>query len=90
MKINVRPLSVILLFLFASFAQSSAPAPDTYTVQVQTNVRVKMRDGISLVCDIYRPQGEGKFPIVMTRTPYNRKDPATGMFIASHGYIAIL
>ncbi len=91
MKINLRPLSFISLFLFiASFAQSSAPAPDTYAVQVQTNVRVKMRDGVSLVCDIYRPQGEGKFPVVMTRTPYNRKDPATGMFIASHGYIAIL
>ena len=30
-----------------------------------------MRDGIRLSTDIYRPKGNGKYPIVFSRTPYN-------------------
>jgi putative CocE/NonD family hydrolase len=30
-----------------------------------------MRDGIRLATDIYRPKGEGKHPVVFSRTPYN-------------------
>jgi predicted acyl esterase len=69
-------------------AQQAAPTP--YPVTVQTNVRVRMRDGVSLVADIYRPKAEGKFPVLLTRTPYNRKDPATGTYLAAHGYVTIL
>ncbi len=91
---SVTKAILLLLFLsvFAPFAlaQSAALVQETYTVQVQTNVRVKMRDGVSLVCDIYRPKAEGKFPVILTRTPYNRKDPASGMYIASHGFVTIL
>jgi putative CocE/NonD family hydrolase len=72
-----------------TFAQSAVPATESYPVQVQTNVRVRMRDGVSLVCDIYRPKAEGRFPVLLIRTPYNRKDPATGMYLASHGYVSI-
>lgn len=74
----------------AVFAQAAAPAAEPLSVQVQTNVRVRMRDGVSLVADIYRPKAEGKFPVLLTRTPYNRKDPATGTYLASRGYVAIL
>src|SRR3989339_650286 len=30
-----------------------------------------MRDGIRLATDIYRPKGNGKYPVVFSRTPYN-------------------
>lgn len=91
MKPNHLVMSLLTIILFTSlaFAQSTAPAPETFAVQVQAGVRVKMRDGISLVCDIYRPKAEGKFPVLLIRTPYNRKDPSTGMYLASHGYVAI-
>lgn len=85
-------LALLLGLLFitgGSFAQSTAPAPDSYAVTVQAGVRAKMRDGVSLVADIYRPKAEGKFPVLLTRTPYNRRDPATGIFFASRGYILI-
>jgi hypothetical protein len=72
-----------------AIAQSVAPSAE-YAVTVETNVRVKMRDGISLVADIYRPKAPGRFPVLLTRTPYNRRDPATGMYLASRGYVAIL
>jgi predicted acyl esterase len=71
-------------------AQSPAPSGGTFAVRVDAGVRVTMRDGVSLVCDIYRPASDGRFPVLLQRTPYNRKDPAAGMFLASHGYVVIL
>jgi putative CocE/NonD family hydrolase len=70
-------------------AQSAAPASD-YAVTVETAVRVKMRDGVTLIADIYRPKAQGKFPVLLTRTPYNRRDTYTGMYLAARGYVAIL
>lgn len=38
---------------------------------VDQKVMMPMRDGVRLATDIYRPKGEGKYPIVFSRTPYN-------------------
>ena len=76
--------------LFAALAAAQVTTAPDYAVDVQTNVRVKMRDGVSLVADIYRPKIEGRLPVLLTRTPYNRKDPETGMYLASRGYVVIL
>jgi putative CocE/NonD family hydrolase len=87
---------IVELFIVAALltglvaAQVPAPAPDAAPVTVETNVRVKMRDGVSLVADIYRPKADGPLPVLLTRTPYNRKDPSTGIFLASNGYIVIM
>jgi uncharacterized protein len=83
--------SLLSLLLFASISIAQAPAPEKgdYSVITQPGVRVKMRDGVMLAADVYRPQSDGKFPVILTRTPYNRKDPATGNFLASHGYVVI-
>ena len=87
---------VVKLFIVAVLcaglvaAQAPAPAPDAYPVSVQTNVRVKMRDGVSLVADIYRPKADGPLPVLLTRTPYDRKDPSTGIYLASSGYVVIM
>jgi putative CocE/NonD family hydrolase len=59
-------------------------------VLVDTGIRAKMRDGVELVADIYRPKAPGKYPILLQRTPYNRRDPVTGTFLASHGYVVVL
>ena len=85
-------LSVAFCFLFvlSTSTQDPAAALSPHAVRVDAGVRVKMRDGVSLVCDIYRPAAEGRFPVLLTRTPYNRKDPATGLFLASHGYAVVL
>jgi len=42
----------------------------------EENVAVPMRDGVVLRADVWRPPGEGKFPVLVYRTPYNRRpDP---------------
>src|SRR4026208_441908 len=68
-----------------------AASPGSLAVTVQTGTRVKMRDGISLVADIYRPATPGKFPVLLQRTPYNRTaGAADAHLMASRGYVVIL
>src|SRR5213593_916230 len=47
-----------------------------------------MRDGVRLATDIYLPEGEGPWPVVLERTPYNRKQQVgkAGPFV-SKGYV---
>ncbi len=41
-------------------------------IVVEHNVAMKTRDGVTLRADIYRPAGEGSYPVLLTRTPYNK------------------
>lgn len=43
------------------------------TVIVDKNVDVPMTDGITLSADVYRPAGEGRYPVLVQRTPYNKE-----------------
>ncbi len=75
----MRPL---LLFLeIPLFAQ-------TYRVAIQTGVPAKMRDGVTLRADVFRPDDAGKFPGV-ART--NRAGE-TGMAseLAAHRYVVVI
>lgn len=42
------------------------------TVKVMRNLKVKMRDGIELATNVFLPDGQSSFPIVLVRTAYNR------------------
>ena len=81
-------LSVVVIILFlhqCTYAQTP------YRVTIQQGVSVKMRDGVSLVADIYRPVSDEKFPVLLERTPYNRTGSArTANELAAHGYIVVL
>jgi uncharacterized protein len=72
---------------------SKAVTGPLYSVRVEDNVRVPMRDGVKLATDLYFPEGAtGKLPAILIRTPYNRKN-ATKMgapdlrLFAEHGYV---
>lgn len=41
---------------------------------VERNVSVPMRDGVILRADVMRPRGEGRFPVLVYRTPYGKDD----------------
>lgn len=36
------------------------------------SVMVPMRDGVKLATDVYLPEGEGPWPVLLSRTPYNK------------------
>ena len=49
-----------------------------------------MRDGITLRADIYRPKADGKFPVILTRTPYDKTGSlGTCMRVAAAGYVCV-
>ncbi|PLZ96041.1 S15 family X-Pro dipeptidyl-peptidase [Fischerella thermalis CCMEE 5268] len=53
------------------------------------------RDGIRLDADIYRPDAEGKFPVLLMRQPYGRAIASTVVYAhprwyAAQGYIVVI
>jgi putative CocE/NonD family hydrolase len=86
-----RTFAVTLLLLFLTASLSSAQG---YSVKVERGVEVKMRDGVVLRGDIFRPDAEGKFPVLLQRTPYRREtwgyDVNFAQRAASRGYVVFL
>jgi len=71
-------------------APGSWAAAENYEVRVERNVEAKMRDGVTLRADIYRPRADGKFPVLLTRTPYDKTNSMSfGLRAAAHGYVVI-
>ncbi len=70
-------------------------AQPAYAVTVERDVMIPMSDGVRLAADIYRPREPGKYPVIVTRTPYGKTNPkhkyafAGGLF-ASHGYVFVV
>lgn len=67
--------------------------PD-YDLIVARDVRVPMRDGVTLVTDLYLPARQeqalpGPWPALLARTPYDKGDrpAASAAFFARHGYL---
>lgn len=71
-----KALYALLLTIIASTASM---AQDTVAVYrelaeiavIDQKVMIPMRDGVRLSTDIYRPKGDGKHPVILSRTPYN-------------------
>lgn len=69
--------------LFAVLTLSAKP------IRIQRYLPAPMRDGVRLYGDLYRPAREGKFPVLVVRTPYGvQRDGMHQTFIrfAEHGY----
>lgn len=49
-----------------------ARMPSLMDIRVERNVVVPMRDGTILRADVFRPEPEGNYPVLLTRTPYNK------------------
>jgi putative CocE/NonD family hydrolase len=65
------------------------------TVTVEHDVPVLMRDGVALRADVYRPAGEGPWPVIVARTPYGKNDHYVLQFLepmlaARRGFIAVV
>ena len=70
---------------------ATAAAPARYDVVFERNVVAKMRDGVTLRADIYRPRAEAKFPVLLERTPYDKTHERDfGMKGAARGYVVVV
>jgi putative CocE/NonD family hydrolase len=62
----------------------------SYTITVEHNAIATMRDGTKLRADIYRPAAEGKFPVLLVRTPYDKTNEMEfGVRAATRGYVVV-
>jgi len=76
--------------LFSGFV-CAAQTPGASKITIQRNVPVTMRDGVVLRADIFRPAAEGKFPVLLQRTPYNKSGGSDeGYQGAQRGYVVII
>ncbi|MGZ3617028.1 MAG: CocE/NonD family hydrolase [Ktedonobacteraceae bacterium] len=64
-------------------------------IHIEFDVETQMRDGTTLRANVYRPAGDGRWPVLLTRLPYGKDlplgstvlDPAQ---IARRGYVVIV
>ena len=67
-----------------------AAAAEEHEIVVERNVAAKMRDGVTLRADVYRPKAEGKYPVLLVRTPYDKRNETNfGLKAAARGYVVI-
>jgi putative CocE/NonD family hydrolase len=67
----------------------------SHQVEVDFDVPAKMRDGTILRANVYRPAGEGKWPVLLTRLPYGKDYPGGSSVldpaqVARRGYVVIV
>ena len=87
---NGATMPVVCAVMIALTATGVAQAAENYEVIVERNVAAKMRDGVTLRADIYRPKAEGKFPVLLVRTPYDKTNESSfGMKGAARGYVVV-
>src|SRR4051794_36946465 len=71
----------VLLIAFAVGAASAATV---------STAMVPMRDGVRLSTTIYAPAQEGRYPVLVARTPYGKSgERHTAEFFAANGYVFV-
>ncbi len=65
--------------------------PPTHEVIIERGLRIPMSDGIELAAMLWRPEGEGPFPVLVERSPMRLEDRSgpAGLYHAARG-IAVL
>lgn len=85
-----------LTFLLLSTVVCLSPLSSTSAARsfIQKNVPAKMRDGVTLFADVWLPQQEGRFPVLVYRTPYGKdgapKEWRTFNKAVSRGYAVVI
>ena len=83
----------------AALGQTEAPdwkellsQPDS-EIRSLIDVKVLMRDGVKLSADVYLPREEGKWPVILERTPYGNHGDwyvERALYFARRGYVYVL
>ena len=74
---------------------SQPPDPGKYSAAEHKlvefrNQMVPMRDGVKLAIDVFRPEGDGRFPVVLCQTPYDKHGGAgRSRWLAARGYAVV-
>ncbi|HKV55558.1 MAG TPA: CocE/NonD family hydrolase [Candidatus Binataceae bacterium] len=64
--------------------------PKAYKIVKEENVPARMRDGVTLRADVYRPDAPGRYPVVLMRTPYGKEATApNAKRFVPYGYVLV-
>src|ERR1044072_1806874 len=72
-----------------------------FSIRSDDNIGVPMRDGVSLLADVHRPDAEGRYPALIAASPYPRQMQDFGApagfieagatdFWVSRGYVHVI
>jgi putative CocE/NonD family hydrolase len=64
-----------------------------YKVVIEKDVPGQTRDGVTLYADVYRPDAAGRFPVLLSRLPYDknlRARPGDIDYFVERGYVVIM
>ena len=87
----VRKLIQVFAIVVVIFGISDSLSAQTYAVVTQTGIEAKMRDGTVLRADIYRPKADGRFPVLVQRTPYDKRNEAGfAVKAVARGYVVVV
>ena len=93
-QLLLRPVRLILPVLSLWLAAGlSAASPDSlFRVIEELDVKVTTRDGVRLSTNIYRPDTPGRFPALLTRTPYGNGGAGDSFrhYFAARGYAVVV
>ncbi|MEJ7819698.1 MAG: CocE/NonD family hydrolase [Rubrobacteraceae bacterium] len=66
----------------------------TTEIRVQKNVPAEMRDGTTLMANVYRPADDGEYPVLLSRMPYGKDlmgaAPIDPIKAAEAGYVVVV
>ena len=63
---------VLCLLVSAPFLYAQISEPVKSSPSGSSELRIPMDDGVLLATDIYLPKKQGRYPVVLVRTPYNK------------------
>ena len=87
-------VALLVLATAAPAAQKWTPydRPATNGMVTDKDVPITMRDGIILSANVYRPDKPGRYPVLITQTPYNKEAPlaSANTYLVDRGYVHVV
>ena len=69
---------------------NGAGSEPAYTVFIQRDIKIAMRDGVRLSANLFLPEAEGPFPLIFQRMPYGDSGSWLGTYYAKRGYAFLI
>src|SRR3989304_4711056 len=92
----LRILTKLCFLLIAVFSFSFTPPAENNAIsndiRIERHKPVRMSDGVTLYADLYLPAEPGRYPTIVSSTPYGvQRDGSHEMFVkfAQHGYAVV-
>ena len=92
-------ITVTNLTVFAAGTDTAIPEqwtqydrPEQFQMVTDNDVFITMRDGVRLAANVYRPDTPGKYPVILTQTPYNKNSSlgAANEYFVKRGYVHLV